>query len=220
MPKIYFTGFGRGSVGFGKTAVQNAYNGVKTLINTTKLSDDNIADNAGIPEAWFQFDITDQGHSHADGSLADASIGGINIDVSSDPKKFTILPVRTEWVLSQCPGTKMIVGETVAFQLIDQKEVLVYFGEGVVKPSPFAPGSVPVVQLTPCSYNETVIGGEGNSNTFNKSFWLTVKEVTDTYFTFVIHIPSASLSVQGFSITAFYCAIATAPGYLFPIGGV
>lgn len=212
-----------------KTRVQALYDAFKTLVNTTKLSNENFADNAGVPEHFVSWDV-DSGHDHRDGSLGDAIITDAQIDVAGDR--------GVQWVLAQSPGVKLIAGVTPAFPIWLPDEdaeighrVAVVFGQGSDHPTTFNTGTNPMVLLS--LYDNDALDYEQTGSTIEQwnsyNISLTLEDVTSSFFTFryntgLTHSLYEELAAStDFPTTvwrAFYIAIGRAPGYLTNPAGV
>lgn len=225
---------GRG-IAVTRANVQDAYDDLKDLVNTTGLSDENFAPDAGIPESVLAWHYA-RGHDHRDASLGYAVVDDTNLEVAG--------PNQVQWVCSQETGARMIVGITPAFnlQMVDEHEerlgrpITVVFGQGSDNPAVFAPGTRPIVQLQLYDFGDTNFD-YGNSSSseaqgrINKyaSFRLVLEDVTSNYFTFRYfsnfvtdrdwgETPITSPPQGDWRV--FYMARGVAPGYLINPAGV
>lgn len=206
MARIVFSPFGRGSTSFGRTHLTAAYTNFYNLFNTTKLSDDNFADNAGLSELLFEFDKSDQGHSHVDGSLGRGVVKHNNIDFAAAPVGSS--GRRTQWVLSQINGTVMVFGTSGLWNRAGSRfSKIVHFSEGTMTPGVFMQNTTPIVLTTLATY-ETL-------DTFSY-YRIIVEEVSSTYFKYRYETDDATAAK---SVFLFYLAIGSAPGYISKPGG-
>lgn len=225
---------GRG-LSVSRANVQDTYDALKTMLNSTKLSDENFAPDAGIPEALLNWDH-DMGHDHRDGSLGYAVIDDTMIEVSG--------AYQTQWIMAQETGARMIVGITPGFDLrmVDEREedlgrpITVVFGQGSDNPAIFAPGTTPVVQIQLYDFGDTNINyttntapeSQGKINAY-ANFRIVLEDITSNYFTFryfsnfVVDrewgdTPISTPPAGEFRV--FYMATGVAPGYLINPAGV
>jgi len=209
MPRISFTYFGRGTSA-ASSRITTAYNNLQTLINTTKLSDDNVAEDAGLWENWFVFDASDYGHSHSDGSLGDSVVGHPQLDIDSLPANGGTEARRVEWVLSACPGTMALQGAEM-LRGINNYEMTIPFSASYDRQSGFPEGTIPIVMTTLGYTNATKLLGSGQYAR------IIVEEVTNVDFTCKLQISSGFTNA---TLTLWYFAIGVAPGFITNIGGV
>lgn len=221
MSLISWTPFGRGYTSFQKSRIEAAYDAFRDMITSgAKISDENFADNAGIPEYIFDFDLSEsgQGHSHLDGSLGVATVGytqlddrGGHIEWPSGWPVGWLHPDRCEFVKAQSPGVVMIFGLSSGHpEREGTYEGEIYFGAGSKGRGAFRAGTIPVVLTTVYTGDETSISGTENN--------VIIRDVTSYGFTYTF---VRTGTTAGTKIVYFwYCAIGTAPGYVSQISGV
>lgn len=212
MSYIYMAPIFRGG-DLSNATLQSSYDALQGFLSTTVpvVDDSNIAENAGLPEAWVEWDPAD-GHDHRDGSLSPRSVSDACLDVIGEDS--------VQWVLTQSPGTKTIVGVSRPFPYSLPQNMAttgltidIVWGEGSPTGGSFPDGTVPVVKATLWDYQDAI----NSAAIYTREIYVESVTSKGCRLRYVTNNIAASPTAN---LRVFYMAIGIAPGYLTSPTGV